>query len=227
MQLCVALDLPTKEQNIALAKELREFPIWLKVGLRSYIRDGKEFIQELRHINPDAKIFADLKLYDIPNTMADAAEELAKIGVEMFNIHASAGKEAMQAVMQRIATYPNRPLVLAVTVLTSFDEKSFQAVYNDSIDHKSMQFAKEAHEAGLNGVVCSVYESKRIKAATSKDFITLTPGIRPFGEASDDQKRVANITTAKANGSDIIVVGRPIYKASNPKEVVEKILTNI
>ncbi len=227
MQLCVALDLPTKEQNIALAKELKEFPIWLKVGLRSYIRDGKEFIQELRHINPDAKIFADLKLYDIPNTMADAAEELAKIGVEMFNIHASAGKEAMQAVMQRIATYPNRPLVLAVTVLTSFDEKSFQAVYNDSIDHKSMQFAKEAHEAGLNGVVCSVYESKRIKAATSKDFITLTPGIRPFGEASDDQKRVANITTAKANSSDIIVVGRPIYKAFNPKEVVEKILTNI
>lgn len=227
MQLCVALDLASKKENIKLAKELKEYPIWLKVGLRSYIRDGKEFISELYNINPSFKIFADLKLYDIPNTMADAAWELAKIGVDMLNIHASAGKEAMQAVMQRLKEEPKPPLVLAVTVLTSFDEKGFQTIYNDTIRHKAKELAKLSFEAGLDGVVCSVFESKEIKAATSNNFITLTPGIRPFGEPNNDQKRVANLKVAKENRSDIIVVGRPIYQAKNPKEVVEKILTNI
>ncbi|BCD61764.1 orotidine-5'-phosphate decarboxylase [Nitratiruptor sp. YY08-26] len=227
MELCVALDLPLREQNLTLAKEIKEFPIWLKVGLRSYIRDGKEFIQELKAINPEFKIFADLKLYDIPNTMADAAEELAKIGVEMFNIHASAGKEAMQTVMQRLEQFSKRPLVLAVTVLTSFNEEQFRTIYNASIDGKATQFAKDAFEAGLDGVVCSVYESKKIKQITAHNFITLTPGIRPFGEDAGDQKRVADITMAKKNHSDIIVVGRPIYKAKNPKEVVQKILTKL
>ena len=227
MQLCVALDLASKKENIKLAKELKEYPIWLKVGLRSYIRDGKEFIDELYNINPSFKIFADLKLYDIPNTMADAAWELAKIGVDMLNIHASAGKEAMQAVMQRLKEEPKPPLVLAVTVLTSFDEKGFQTIYNDTIRHKAKELAKLSFEAGLDGVVCSVFESKEIKAATSSNFITLTPGIRPFGEPNNDQKRVANLKVAKENKSDIIVVGRPIYQAKNPKEVVEKILTNI
>ena len=227
MQLCVALDLASKKENIKLAKELKEYPIWLKVGLRSYIRDGKEFISELYNINPSFKIFADLKLYDIPNTMADAAWELAKIGVDMLNIHASAGKEAMQAVMQRLKEEPKPPLVLAVTVLTSFDEKGFQTIYNDTIRHKAKELAKLSFEAGLDGVVCSVFESKEIKAATSNNFITLTPGIRPFGEPNNDQKRVANLKVAKENKSDIIVVGRPIYQAKNPKEVVEKILTNI
>ena len=227
MQLCVALDLASKKENIKLAKELKEYPIWLKVGLRSYIRDGKKFIDELYNINPSFKIFADLKLYDIPNTMADAAWELAKIGVDMLNIHASAGKEAMQAVMQRLKEEPKPPLVLAVTVLTSFDEKGFQTIYNDTIRHKAKELAKLSFEAGLDGVVCSVFESKEIKAATSNNFITLTPGIRPFGEPNNDQKRVANLKVAKENRSDIIVVGRPIYQAKNPKEVVEKILTNI
>ncbi|BCD68498.1 orotidine-5'-phosphate decarboxylase [Nitratiruptor sp. YY09-18] len=227
MELCVALDLPSREQNLSLAKELKDFPVWLKVGLRSYIRDGKEFIQDLKSINTKFKIFADLKLYDIPNTMADAAEELTKIGIEMFNIHASAGREAMQTVMHRLEQFSKRPLVLAVTVLTSFNEEQFRSIYNASIDEKATQFAKDAYEAGLDGVVCSVFESKRIKQIISSDFITLTPGIRPFGEDAGDQKRVAGIEMAKANESDIIVVGRPIYKAKNPKEVVEKILTKL
>ncbi|WP_281951259.1 orotidine-5'-phosphate decarboxylase [Nitrosophilus kaiyonis] len=227
MKLCVALDLPTKDENIKLARNIKDFDIWLKVGLRSYIRDGKEFIQELKEINSNFNIFLDLKLYDIPNTMADAAEEIAKIGVEMFNIHASAGKEAMNMVMQRLKTFEKRPLVLAVTVLTSFDEKSFKYIYNDSIENKANQFSIDAYKAGLDGVVCSVFESKKIKELTSKDFITLTPGIRPFGEDKGDQKRVADLKIAKENLSDFIVVGRPIYKSSNPKEIVEKILTNL
>ncbi len=227
MQLCVALDLPSKEENLDLAKKLKEYDLWLKVGLRGYIRDGKEFVEALYEINPGFKIFLDLKLYDIPNTMADAADEIAKLGVKMFNIHASAGPAAMQAVMKRLAKYENRPLVLAVTVLTSFDEETFESIYNDTIQNSAKKFAKIAYENGLDGVVCSAFESASIKAITGPDFITLTPGIRPFGEAADDQKRVADIELAKRNGVDIIVVGRPIYQANDPKEVVEKILTKI
>ncbi len=226
MELCIALDLPSKEKNIELAQKLREYPLWLKVGLRSFIRDGKEFIKELKSLG-EFKIFLDLKLYDIPNTMADAAEEIAKVGVEMFNVHASAGKEAMSGVMQRLQLVPKRPLVLAVTALTSFDEKQFRTIYNDTIEHKVKQFAKEAYEARLDGVVCSAFESSLIKQITNTDFLTLAPGIRPFGESSDDQKRVADLQLAKQNQVDIVVVGRPIYQAPDPKAVVEKILTKL
>ncbi len=226
MQLCVALDLPSKEANLELVRKLSDLDIWLKVGLRSFIRDGFSFIDELKAIS-DFKIFLDLKLYDIPNTMADAAEEIAKREVEMFNVHASAGKRAMRTVMERLEKFPKRPLVLAVTALTSFDEEEFRSVYNDSIEHKASQFAKMSYEAGLDGVVCSVYESRAIKEHTSPDFITLTPGIRPFGESAGDQKRVADIEMAKEQKSDFIVVGRPIYQAEDPRSVVEKILTNM
>jgi len=228
MKLCIALDLPTFEENIALAKKLKEFDdIWLKVGFRSYIRDGKRIVDELKAINKNFKIFLDLKLYDIPNTMADASQEIAKMGVDMFNIHASSGKVAMQTVMERLKSFENRPFVLAVTALTSFDEENFQRVYEKDISTKATQFAKDSFEAGLDGVVCSAYESLDIKENTSKEFLTLTPGIRPFGEDAGDQKRVADINLAKKELVDFIVVGRPIYKAENPKEVVEKILKNL
>ncbi|WP_187648042.1 orotidine-5'-phosphate decarboxylase [Nitrosophilus labii] len=227
MKLCVALDLPTKKENISLAKELKEFDVWLKVGFRSFIRDSKEFLYKLKEINENFKIFLDLKLYDIPNTMADASEEIAKLDIDMFNIHASAGKKAMKAVMERIKKFEKRPLVLAVTALTSFDEESFRKIYGSPLEEKAKEFAKDAFESELDGVVCSVFESKQIKEVTSKDFITLTPGIRPFGEEAADQKRVADIKSAKENLVDFIVVGRPIYKAENPREVVERILTNL
>lgn len=227
MQLCVALDLPNMEQNLALAKELKEYDIWMKVGFRSYIRDGRPFIEALKQINPNFKIFLDLKLYDIPNTMADAAQEIANMGVDMFNIHASSGLQAMQTVMERLSYLQKRPLVLAVTVLTSFDNESFGYIYNENIDQKADRFAKDAHDCGLDGVVCSAYESYSIKNLTDEKFITLTPGIRPFGEDSGDQNRVADIALAKEQEVDIIVVGRPIYKAQNPKEVVQKILLEL
>ena len=224
MQLCVALDLPTAKENLELVEELKGLDIWLKVGLRTYIRDGEPFLKALKEINPTCKIFLDLKLYDIPNTMADAAESIMNLGVDMFNIHASAGKRAMQEVMRRLSTYDNRPLVLAVTALTSFSEEEFSAVYEKDIATKANQFAKDAKVCGVDGVVCSVFESKAIKAITSDDFITLTPGIRPFGEDAGDQQRVATIDAAKEESVDFIVVGRPIYRAKKPREVVEKIL---
>ncbi len=224
MKLCVALDNDTLSENLALATKLKEYDIWLKVGFRAYIRDGKEFILALKEINPNFKIFLDLKLYDIPNTMADAAFEISQLGVDMFNVHASAGIKAMQTVMERIKDIPNRPLVLAVTALTSFDNDSFKNIYNENIADKATKFAIDTFSAGLDGVVCSAFESLAIKQNTSNKFITLTPGIRPFGEDSGDQQRVANIAIAKEELVDFIVVGRPIYKAANPAETVEKIL---
>lgn len=227
MKLCVALDNDSMKENLALALTLKDFDIWLKVGFRSYIRDGKVFLEELKKINPNFKIFLDLKLYDIPNTMADAAQEISKLGVDMFNVHASAGKIAMQEVMDRIKDVPNRPLVLAVTALTSFDNENFKYIYNEDIAQKATTFAKDSYEAGLDGVVCSAFESMDIKNNTKKEFITLTPGIRPFGEDAGDQQRVADIALAQEQLVDFIVVGRPIYKASNPAEIVEKILNSL
>lgn len=224
MKLCVALDLPEKKDNLALIQKLKSEDIWLKVGLRSFIRDGESLLQEIKAINPSFKIFLDLKIHDIPNTMADAAESIIGLGVEMFNVHASSGKKAMCTVMERVNRFKNPPIVLAVTALTSFDNNSFEAIYNKSISQKVVDFAKDTYESGMHGVVCSVFESMLIKSHTSMQFLTLTPGIRPFGESSDDQERVADLQKARAEKSDFIVVGRPIYQSTDPLGVVRKII---
>jgi orotidine-5'-phosphate decarboxylase len=225
MELCVALDKPSLNENLKLAKDIKDFNLWIKVGFRSFIRDGKRIIDELKSINPQFKIFLDLKLYDIPNTMADASEEIAKMGgIDMFNIHSSAGVKAMSAVMERVKKIENRPTVLSVTALTSFSEPEFEAVYNSHLMTKSIQFAKDSYSAGVDGVVSSVFESKSIKNNTDENFLTLTPGIRPFGESQDDQHRVGNIFVAKHQLVDFVVVGRPIYNSASPKRSVEKIM---
>lgn len=226
MKLCVALDMAKKDECLTLAKELKGLDLWLKVGLRAYLRDGAKFIEELKSIS-DFKIFLDLKIYDIPNTMADACEVVSRVGADMINIHASAGEVAMKTVMDRLNALPSRPLVLAVSALTSFDESGFKAVYNSSIKKSVVNMSQMAYASGLDGMVCSVYESLAIKEATSREFLTLTPGIRPFGEDNADQKRVADIATAVQNQADFIVVGRPIYKADNPKEITQRILEHI
>ena len=225
MELCIALDLPTAAQNMALAESLAAYDdLWMKVGFRSYIRDGRSFIDTLKQINPHFKIFLDLKLYDIPNTMADAAEEIAQIGVDMFNIHASAGEEAMQTVMERLHQQNRHPLVLAVTALTSFDAETFRGIYGADIDQKAEEFARMAARAGLSGVVCSAFESRAIKEATHDAFLTLSPGIRPFGEDAGDQQRVATLEVARAEAVDFPVIGRPIYRDPDPVAKVARIL---
>lgn len=226
MKLCVAFDLATKEECLNLAKELKGLDIWVKVGLRAYLRDGFKFIEEIKKIS-DFPIFLDLKIYDIPNTMADACEECAKLDVAMINIHASAGKIAMQEVMNRLNARAKRPLVLGVSALTSFDDENFYSVYKQNIEEAVINLSKLSYENGLDGMVCSVFESLAIKNNTGENFLTLTPGIRPFGENANDQKRVANLENARANKSDFIVVGRPIYKGENPRSLSEKILAEL
>ena len=229
MKLVVALDRPSSAENLSLAESLGGIDdLWMKVGFRTYIRDGRAFIDTLKRINPHFKIFLDLKLYDIPNTMADAAQEIAELGVEMFNIHASAGERAMRAVMERLEPYgDDRPLILAVTALTSFSNEEFRLIYEKGIDEKAEQFAKMSYEAGLDGVVCSAFESRAIKEITSEKFRTLSPGIRPFNEAAGDQQRVADLKLAAEEGVDFAVVGRPIYQDRDPVAKVERILSLI
>lgn len=228
MQLCIALDLPSREANLTLLRTIASHNIWVKVGLRSFLRDGQELIEAIHAINPRFDIFLDLKLYDIPNTMADAAEEIVHMGIKMFNIHASAGEAAMQTVMERVhSCTPTPPLVTAVTALTSFDTNGFEAIYHTPMDTAIVDFAKAAHRQQLDGVVCSVHESQMIKQATAPDFLTITPGVRPFGESSGDQQRVANLDDARSAACDLIVVGRPIYQADDPAAVVERILSEL
>jgi len=230
MELCIALDMSSSAENLSLAEKLADFGdrLWMKVGFRTYIRDGKAFIDTLKQINPHFRVFLDLKLYDIPNTMADAAAEIAEMGVEMFNIHASAGERAMEEVIMRLEPYgKERPLVLAVTALTSFTPEEFLQIYGNSIDEKAEQFARMSYHAGLDGVVCSVFESKAIKMSTSDSFLTLCPGIRPFGEDSGDQKRVATLGGALEAGVDFAVIGRPVYMEQDPVSKMNRILATI
>lgn len=187
MKLCVALDLPSKAENLALVRELSGLDIWLKVGLRAYLRDGAKFLDELKSLGK-FKIFVDLKIYDIPNTMADSCEVLANLGVEMINLHASAGKVAMSEVMSRLAKFSNRPLVLAVSALTSFDESEFASVYNQKIADAVIKMSENAKISGLDGMVRSVFESLAIKKACGENFITLTPGIRPLAKIPQIKK---------------------------------------
>lgn len=226
MELCIALDMSSKKENLALCKELKGRDLWLKVGLRSFIRDGKEIVDEIKSIDEGFKIFVDLKLYDIPNTMADGAEELANIGANMITLHASSGKEALKEVVNRVEHLKNRPLIFAVSALTSFDEDGFYEVYKQDIATSVDGMSKIAYESGIDGMVLSVWESKVVKKSF-ENMLTLTPGIRPFSEESGDQKRVANIAQAKEAMSDFIVVGRPIYEADDKIGAVNRILKEL
>lgn len=226
MKLCVALDLESKKECLELAKSLKGLDIWLKIGMRAFYRDGINFINELKKIE-NFKIFLDLKLYDIPKTMADTSFELAQIGVDMITLHASSGEAAMSAVIDRLNQAKTRPLVLAVTALTSFDDASFKSIYNENLNKAILHLAKISAKSGLDGVVCSAFESAQIKQAISNEFITLCPGIRPFGESKNDQKRVASLELAKEQKADFIVIGRPIYQAKEPQNIIKQILKNI
>ena len=232
MKLCVALDMNSKNECLDFAKSVAGLDIWLKIGMRAFYRDGGNFLKELKNIG-NFKLFVDLKLYDIPNTMCDAACELAQMGVDMINIHASAGSLAMSAVSTKLKSEfgAKRPLILAVSALTSFDEKGFFEIYNENIENFVKKMSLESKKSGIDGMVCSAYESKMIKELCGDDFITLCPGIRPVigGHFTDknDQARVAGTSFAKEQKADFIVVGRPIYQANNPKMAVKEILEQL
>ena len=225
MKLCVALDMSNLKECLKLANIIKDYDLWVKIGMRSFYRDGIKLIKELKELK--FKIFLDLKLYDIPNTMSKTCEELANLDIDMINLHASAGKSALKECMKSLNNLAKRPLVLGVSALTSFDEVEFYEVYKQNINEAIISFSKLCYESGLDGMVCSAWESKIIKENTKNDFVTLCPGIRPYNEAQNDQKRIANIQDAKNNLADFIVIGRPIYTAKNPKAIINQILKDI
>ncbi|HEP1799529.1 orotidine-5'-phosphate decarboxylase [Streptococcus suis] len=210
----IALDFSGKEE---VQSFLEQFPpdekLYVKVGMELYYAEGPGIINYLRGCGHS--IFLDLKLHDIPNTVESAMRVLAKLGVDMTNVHAAGGVEMMKAARRGLGA---DAVLIAVTQLTSTSEEQMRTDQNiqTSLQEAVVHYAQRAQEAGLDGVVCSVHEVALIKDATSSDFVCLTPGIRPTGGEVGDQKRVMTPADAARIGSDYIVVGRPITKSEHP-----------
>lgn len=217
----IALDLSSKVEVIEFLEQFNE-KLFVKVGMELYYQEGPAIIQTIKEMGHD--IFLDLKLHDIPNTVKSAMKGLAKLGVDLVNVHAAGGSQMMQAAMEGLIegtpASQERPALIAVTQLTSTTEEQMQKEQNilTSLDASVINYAVLAKEAGLDGVVCSVLEAKGIEDACGKTFFKVTPGIRLAGGESHDQKRVATPDFAKSEGSTQIVVGRAITKAENPVE---------
>ena len=225
--LIVALDFPSRTQAIALVQQLDPALCCLKVGSEMFTSLGPDFIQDLARNG--YKIFLDLKFHDIPNTVAQACLSAAKLGVWMINVHASGGLAMMKAAVAALdSCEESRPLLIAVTVLTSMDSNELPAI---GVDHSAEQqvtrLALLAKQAGLDGVVCSAHEVPLVKQQCGEQFLTVTPGIRLPGDARDDQARVMTPEQAVKLGSDYLVIGRPITRASDPAQTVHSILNSI
>jgi len=221
----IALDFPTfQDLKDFLAKFPEEEKLYVKIGMELYYSVGPavvEYVKTLGH-----SVFLDLKLHDIPNTVQSAMKVLARLGVDMTNVHAAGGREMMRAAREGLNQGGGEATkLIAVTQLTSTSEAIMQADQNiqTSLQESVTHYAQMTEDAGLDGVVCSAQEVGLIKGATSQAFICLTPGIRPAGAAAGDQKRVMTPADAAAIGSDYIVVGRPVTQAADPVQAYHDI----
>ncbi len=225
-KLLVALDFDAAEPAVALAQQLSPAECRLKVGKELFVSAGPELIKTLHTLGFD--VFLDLKFHDIPNTVAKAVRAAAELGVWMVNVHASGGTAMLKAAHDAIADLPKRPLLIAVTVLTSMSDADLQQIgIANTAAEQVLHLATLAKDAGLDGIVCSAQEAQQLKAALGDDFLLVTPGIRPAGSAANDQQRIVTPEQAIAWGSDYLVVGRPITQAKNPAEACSKIAVSI
>ena len=211
-RLMVALDVDCRDKALLMRDAVGESVGWLKVGLRLFVAEGPALVRDLKQ---NHKLFLDLKFHDIPNTVAQAIESAGGLGVDMVNVHAGGGEEMLAAAAGAAKSFPNMKLI-AVTVLTS------DPMPKEEAREVALKRAKMALDAGLDGVVCSVHEAAAIKALCGQGFITVTPGIRWGGQDVQDQKRVADPASAIANGSDYLVVGRPILHAADPAKAARE-----
>ncbi|MEZ3552208.1 MAG: orotidine-5'-phosphate decarboxylase [Muribaculaceae bacterium] len=196
---------------------------FLKIGMELYYAAGPEIVKELKRRG--FKIFLDLKLHDIPNTVKKAMKVLSNLDVDMVNVHAAGTVEMMRAALEGLTREDGtRPLLIAVTQLTSTSEKAMreQLLIDATINDTIAQYAQNAKEAGLDGVVCSPLEARLVKDACGEEFMTVTPGIRFADAAKDDQVRITDPARAREIGSDYIVVGRPITAAEDPVAAYER-----
>lgn len=231
-RLIVALDVDSYKKAVRLIKTLSRYVKVFKVGSVLFTKCGPKII---RHIHKrGAKVFLDLKFNDIPTTVSNAAVEATKLGVYMLNVHALSGKEAMKLTAEAVSKQAKKlhifkPILVAVTILTSLHEEdlSFLGIKGE-IEELVSRLAKAAEESGLDGVVASAKETHMIKEKFGDDFVVVTPGIRPkWASEQADQKRIMTPKEAIKNGSDFIVIGRPIIKARKPVKAVKEILKEI
>lgn len=210
----IALDFPTFEDvKEFLAKFPEDERLYVKIGMELYYAVGPEIVRYVKGLGHS--VFLDLKLHDIPNTVKSAMRVLSQLGIDMTNVHAAGGVEMMAAAREGLG---DGPVLIAVTQLTSTSEEQMRDFQNiqTSLEESVVHYAKKTAEAGLDGVVCSAHEVAKIKKATGEDFVCLTPGIRPSGASTGDQKRMMTPADAAQIGSDYIVVGRPITQAKDP-----------
>ena len=213
----IACDFKSKEEVFNFLDLFKEEKPFLKIGMELFYAEGPEIVKEIKRRGH--KIFLDLKLCDIPNTVEKAMRVLSNLDVDMCNLHASGSKEMMKAAIEGLTREDGtRPLLIAVTVLTSINQETFnnELLINKELSEVVTQYGLNAKEAGLDGVVCSPLESGIIHENCGKDFLTVTPGIRFADNDTGDQKRVTTPADAKKIGSDYIVVGRPITASEDP-----------
>jgi len=224
-RIIVALDVESREKAFSLVKELERAEIF-KVGLKLFTAEGPALLQDITDLGK--KIFLDLKLHDIPNTVAGAVRMGIKRGVHMLTLHASGGKEMMtnaaEAAREAETEGKTKPLLLAVTVLTSLKDEELKEIGIVSETRAQvLRLANLAKEAGMDGVVCSPQEIDFIRKELGETFLVVTPGIRPSWAAANDQKRIMTPSQAIEKGADYLVIGRPIIEAPSPKEAFLKI----
>jgi len=222
-RLIVALDVPTADDALALADRLEGECRWFKVGLELYIAAGPAIVEKL--VKRGHSIFLDLKLHDIPNTVAAAVRSSASLGVRMLTIHAAGGPAMLAAAHQAAKGIGNPPQLLAVTVLTSMDQSQVSAIGVPRSPQKQVALlARMGLEVGIDGFVCSPQEAAELRVLTGPRGILVTPGIRPAGGDKGDQQRIATPAQALRQGASYLVVGRPITQAVDPARAAEAIL---
>lgn len=214
-KIVVALDYANAKSALNLVAQLDPTLCKLKVGKELFTAAGPQLVEQL--VKKEFAVFLDLKFHDIPNTVSKACEAASKLGVWMLNVHASGGSAMMQAAMEGVHRSGARPYLIAVTVLTSMQQASLQEIGIDtSIEKHVLKLAKLTQQSGLDGVVCSAQEATLLRQHIPKEFVLVTPGIRPSNASQDDQSRILTPTQALAAGASYLVIGRPITQAQQP-----------
>lgn len=224
-RLIVALDFPGLAEAERMMDRLAGVVSYFKIGFQLFTAAGPGAVEAVKR--RDAKVFLDLKYHDIPNTVASAVSSAAGLGVDMVNLHASGGRAMMAAAAAAASKSSHRPLLLAVTALTSLDGRGLEEITGLaglSVEQHVVRLATLARESGLDGAVASPREILPIRNKLGRDFVVLTPGIRPSGSPDDDQARKATPAEAVAMGADYIVVGRPVTRAADPLKAAREII---
>jgi orotidine-5'-phosphate decarboxylase len=222
----VALDYPDAQSALQLVTQLAPELCRLKVGKELFTRAGPQLVEAL--VARGFDVFLDLKFHDIPNTVASACHAAAGLGVWMLNVHALGGMRMLDAAREGVARATHSPLLIAVTILTSMDDPDLAAVgLSGSAQDNVVRLARLAQQAGLDGVVCSSRETPLLRERLEASFLLVTPGIRPAGSQTNDQRRVMTPVGAIKNGSDYLVIGRPVTRADDPVGVLRTINSDL